>query len=159
MGRSAKKHRSKNNVVKLDRRVVLVIAVLGVAAVFAFLQTSSENYVPEVVGAPRLVVAQEHFDFGDVPLGQFVEAEFRVRNIGDQTLRLTDQPVVEVREGCCPPRAFVSTTAINPGDEATITLRFTMHEGMGGPHDFRIHLTTNDPQTPYRELVVLSNWV
>jgi hypothetical protein len=34
-----------------------------------------------------------------------------------------------------------------------------MHAGMGGPHDFRVHLQTNDPERPERELVVLSNWV
>jgi hypothetical protein len=35
---------------------------------------------------------------------------------------------------------------------------FMMHGDMGGPHDFRVHLETNDPITPSRELVVLSNW-
>ncbi len=34
-----------------------------------------------------------------------------------------------------------------------------MHEGMGGPHDFRVHLRTNDPDEPNKELVILSNWV
>jgi hypothetical protein len=34
-----------------------------------------------------------------------------------------------------------------------------MHEGMGGPHDFRLVLQTNEPDQPRRELVVLSNWV
>jgi hypothetical protein len=40
-----------------------------------------------------------------------------------------------------------------------MTLRFTMHEGMGGPHDFRVRFKTNEPQNPDVELVVLSNWV
>jgi hypothetical protein len=34
-----------------------------------------------------------------------------------------------------------------------------MHKGMEGPHDFRVHLNTNDPQEPHKELVILSNWV
>jgi hypothetical protein len=34
-----------------------------------------------------------------------------------------------------------------------------MHEGMGGPHDFRVHLVTNDPQQSTKELTILSNWV
>jgi len=33
-----------------------------------------------------------------------------------------------------------------------------MHEGMGGPHEFVVPLRTNDPMTPERRLVVLSNW-
>lgn len=34
-----------------------------------------------------------------------------------------------------------------------------MHEGMDGPHDFRVKLKTNDPETPEVELTVLSDWV
>jgi len=33
-----------------------------------------------------------------------------------------------------------------------------MHAGMDGPHDFRVHLRTNDPQEPEKELKVLSYW-
>jgi hypothetical protein len=38
-------------------------------------------------------------------------------------------------------------------------MRFTMHEGMGGMHDFRLRLLTNDAREPEQEVVVLSNWV
>jgi hypothetical protein len=34
-----------------------------------------------------------------------------------------------------------------------------MHAGMGGYHDFRIPLITNDPNQPEQELIVLSNWI
>ncbi len=34
-----------------------------------------------------------------------------------------------------------------------------MHGDMGGLHNFRIHLPTNDPAQPDRTLTVLSNWV
>ena len=40
-----------------------------------------------------------------------------------------------------------------------MSVRFTMSEGMGGPHDFRVHLRTNDPVEPEKELTILSNWV
>ncbi len=33
-----------------------------------------------------------------------------------------------------------------------------MHEGMDGPHEFRVHVLTNDPQQPEKLLTVLSNW-
>lgn len=46
-----------------------------------------------------------------------------------------------------------------PGQQTTVTLRFTMHAGMEGPHDFRVHLRTNDTATPETELVVKSDWV
>jgi len=39
-------------------------------------------------------------------------------------------------------------------------MQFMMHGiEMGGFHDFRLHLPTNDPAEPDRELAVLSNWV
>jgi hypothetical protein len=49
--------------------------------------------------------------------------------------------------------------AINPGESTTISLEFMMHGGMGGKHDFRVHLPTNDPKNPDLQLTVLSNWV
>jgi hypothetical protein len=49
--------------------------------------------------------------------------------------------------------------ALRPGESTTLSMQFTMHEGMDGMHDFRIHLPNNDPQQPDRTLTVLSNWV
>jgi hypothetical protein len=49
--------------------------------------------------------------------------------------------------------------AIAPGGVATITLQFVMHEGMDGPHEFRMLLQTNDPDQPVTDLRVRSNWV
>jgi hypothetical protein len=34
-----------------------------------------------------------------------------------------------------------------------------MHESMGGEHEFRVLLRTNDPVEPEKELIILSNWV
>jgi hypothetical protein len=48
---------------------------------------------------------------------------------------------------------------LQPGETTIVSMRFTMPEGMGGFHDFRLHLPTNDPEQPDRQLVVLSNWV
>jgi hypothetical protein len=38
-------------------------------------------------------------------------------------------------------------------------MQFMMHGDMDGLHDFRVHLSTNDPQQPEYTLTVLSNWV
>lgn len=48
---------------------------------------------------------------------------------------------------------------IKPGQSTTLSMEFMMHGDMGGLHDFRVHLPTNDPQQPDRVLKVLSNWV
>ena len=34
-----------------------------------------------------------------------------------------------------------------------------MHEGMGGQHEFVVHVATNDPANPEQTFTVLSNWV
>lgn len=38
-------------------------------------------------------------------------------------------------------------------------MEFMMHGDMGGPHNFRVHVSNNDPTQPDRTLTVLSNWV
>ena len=43
--------------------------------------------------------------------------------------------------------------------QTDLMLKFTMPPGMGGPHDFRVQLKTNDPSQPEKELAVLSNWI
>lgn len=34
-----------------------------------------------------------------------------------------------------------------------------MHEGMGGQHEFKIRVNTNDPVNPELAFTVLSNWI
>ena len=48
---------------------------------------------------------------------------------------------------------------INPGQRTTVSMEFMMHGDMGGLHDFRLHLPSNDPSQPDRTLTVLSNWI
>jgi hypothetical protein len=47
---------------------------------------------------------------------------------------------------------------LQPGEETDLSLEFLMHDGMAGPHDFRVEVRTNDKQAPNKELAVLSNW-
>lgn len=54
----------------------------------------------EVNGAPSLKVDREQVDLGNVQLGQTVEVSFRVTNVGDKPLRFSEQPYIEVLEGC-----------------------------------------------------------
>jgi len=46
-----------------------------------------------------------------------------------------------------------------PGETTTIESSvFMMHEGMDGPHDYGVHLKTNDPANPDLVIHVLSDW-
>jgi hypothetical protein len=51
-------------------------------------------------GGARLAVDRDLIDFGQVRYGQYVEARFRLKNVGDQPLRLPPSPSIEVVEGC-----------------------------------------------------------
>jgi hypothetical protein len=46
---------------------------------------------------------------------------------------------------------------LQPGESTTLSMEFMMHGEMGGRHDFRVHLPSNDPRPT--TLIVLSNWV
>ncbi len=54
----------------------------------------------EVAGSPSLKVDKENVDLGKVKLGNTVEVAFTLTNVGDQPLKLTEAPYVEVVEGC-----------------------------------------------------------
>jgi Protein of unknown function (DUF1573) len=110
-------------------------------------------------GTPRLVVEKERVDLGDITLGKTVQVKIGLTNAGQQTLRITEPPYVEVVEGCCPPEPAVDATSLAPGQTIQLSMQFMMHEGMGGKHLFRVHVKTNDPSQPDRTLEVLSNWV
>ena len=49
---------------------------------------------------------------------------------------------------------------LQPGEKTTLSMSFQMPDAtMGGLHDFRVHLPTDDPSAPDKTLQVLSNWV
>jgi hypothetical protein len=48
---------------------------------------------------------------------------------------------------------------LQPGQSTELSMRFAMTPTMGGPHDFRVHLPTNDPAWGDKTLAVISNWV
>jgi hypothetical protein len=54
----------------------------------------------EVTGRPNLKVDQQLIDFGDVRLGDWVEATFTLTNSGDQPLSFVQTPYIEVLDGC-----------------------------------------------------------
>jgi hypothetical protein len=82
-----------------------LIAVAGVALIVVALVGGSNNQSgsaskPQVSGSPALQVDQEKIDLGDVPLGQTVSAQFEITNVGDQPLRFTQKPYIQVAAGC-----------------------------------------------------------
>ena len=74
---------------------LLVLAVLALKG-----RGSEVKASIEVNGAPAIKVDKEKVDLGDVKLGKPVKVSFKVMNVGDQTLRINEQPYIEVVEGC-----------------------------------------------------------
>jgi cell division septal protein FtsQ len=76
--------------------------VLILGAVFALSQSAKPKpkAAIEVSGSPSLKVDKETVDLGNQKLGQQVTASFQLTNIGDQPLRFTSAPTIEVKEGC-----------------------------------------------------------
>lgn len=85
----------------------LLLMAVGLGAILILIAAASllgrdaeTRAAVEVTGQPRLKVDHGAIDFGDVRLGQVVEAAFVLTNVGDQPLQLTKAPYVEVVEGC-----------------------------------------------------------
>ncbi len=75
-------------------------ALLIIGAILAFNRPSQPKADIEVNGSASLKVDKEKVDLGKVKLGQTVDVKFSLTNVGDQTLRFTKTPYVEVLEGC-----------------------------------------------------------
>ena len=75
-----------------------VLLILGV--VLAFNRPAQPKAVIEVRGLPNLRVDKEKVDLGNVKLNKVVEVSFQITNVGDQTLRFSNEPYIEILEGC-----------------------------------------------------------
>lgn len=138
--------------------IIVAGVALIVVAVFSATRTVTPGAAPQVSGAPAVKVDIEQVDLGIVALGDTVEVKFEVTNTGDQPLVFNKAPYIEVVKGCCPPQPTVGQRQLNPGEHTTVSVSMMMHGGMGGYHDFRLHLPTNDPVQSDKTVQILSNW-
>ena len=137
---------------------LLVVSVIGGVALGVNRTSMSMMTARPHDGAPRLVVDKEVIDFGAVPYRKMIEAKFEITNGGKEVLEFTEVPYIEVVKGCCPPSPVLGKKSLKPGERTTLSVSFMMYQGMGGPHDFRVHLRTNDPNMPDKTVQVLSDW-
>ena len=97
--------KSREQAVPSGRRIlisgILGLAILiGAATWYLLPQRNPLSEAGQSLGGPRLQVDKELIDFGAVRFEKMVEARFRLKNVGDQPLRLTIDPQVEAIEGC-----------------------------------------------------------
>jgi hypothetical protein len=108
MSRNKKKSAQARNTRKTTgrSRIPLLLALGGtlllVIAGFGLWASRKPSNVaePQQAGTPRLQVDRDKVDLGDVKLGQTVKVSFTLNNAGDQPLRFSETPYVEVVEGC-----------------------------------------------------------
>jgi hypothetical protein len=77
---------------------VLLVGLAALALGKKDLNTSAS--VPEGKVGAKLQVDQEKVDFGDVKLGEWVTATFKVTNVGDMPLEFKETPFISVVAGC-----------------------------------------------------------
>jgi hypothetical protein len=109
---------------------------------------SSEESTPASREGPRLAFDETSVDFGAVPLDTLDKHDFVYRNTGDSLLVLQGQPQIEAVEGCWPPKPVVGAMTLKPGQSSKLSISTMMHEGMDGPHLFRITVKSNDRVSP-----------
>jgi hypothetical protein len=156
---------NKNRRGVLLRRVGLgligaILAVVALLSALSVVQTVTPKKVAlEFSGGPSLKLFQQGLDLGDQKLGDTVPVTFEIANVGDRPLRITEQPYLEVVKGCCPPPVKVGSMLLQPGETTKITFKLMMHGGMGGYHDLRLHIKTNDLNQPDQTITIISNWI
>ncbi len=78
----------------------LLIIVIGFLVWRSSNASQKASTPPEVTGSARLTVDRDTIDFGKVSLGQTVEAQFKLKDVGDQPLKIVGSPRVELVKGC-----------------------------------------------------------
>lgn len=103
--KKSKRSASRQGASASNNTLLIVLGGLGLIAVAALLILSSgaastPPAAVEVSGRPALKPDKEKVDLGNVRLGEWVNVSFELANVGDQPLRFTESPYVEVAAGC-----------------------------------------------------------
>ena len=90
---------------KKRQKLILTIGaglLVVVSLVFTLVKNVSRTNpeLIEVAGRPAIKVDQEVIDYGYKKWNTTAAFDIRVTNVGDQTLRFSESPYVEVLEGC-----------------------------------------------------------
>ncbi len=103
---SQRKYRQNPKKPKVQKRnwgpylLGLGLVLLAGLAFFVLRKDAPPKAEIEVTGAPSLKVDQEKIDLGVMKFNQPAEASFQLTNVGDQTLRFSEDPYIEIAEGC-----------------------------------------------------------
>jgi cell division septal protein FtsQ len=94
------KEKKRKRQKQLQRMMLIGGGLLLVAGVLFAVFRNSKPAEIEVTGSPSLKVDQEVVDLNEVTLGNTVQVSFELTNVGDQELRFSEVPTIEVLAGC-----------------------------------------------------------
>ncbi len=100
--------------------------------------------------APQITTPSDTFDFGERDNSEKVDAEFTLRNTGDETLQITN---VKSSCGCTVAELAPEDQQVEPGEEVPIRATFNL-AGRSGQQTKYVSVTSNDPETPLLQLKI-----
>ncbi len=151
--------RRKNRGFQFKYVAMIAGGLVVIAAAFFIFRGNGAAERPVSGGTPAISVDPQKIDYGNLKDYTVKTISVKVTNAGTGVLRFTEQPYIEVLQGCCPPTMTAARQWLNPGESTTITSSdFMMHPGMDGYHDFAVHIKTNDPAQSDLVVHVFSNW-
>ncbi|MCK5838740.1 MAG: DUF1573 domain-containing protein [Bacteroidales bacterium] len=96
----------------------------------------------ERANAPKIVIDEKEFDFGEVKVGVKVEHDFSFRNEGK-----SDLIIRKTKAGCGCTATKPEKTVLKPGESSKITLIFNTAR-RSGKQNKSVTVTINDPEQP-----------
>lgn len=100
---------------------------------------------------PKIFSPNRFHNFGDLREGQVVSHDFIIKNIGTDTLVISN-----VRSSCGCTVAKLKVDKLAPGDSATVTVTFNTHNRKG-PQTKYVYIYNNDPILSKFKLVLKAN--
>jgi hypothetical protein len=98
------------------------------------------------IKAGRLEVSQKKWDFGFIPRGAKVTHNYILKNVGNDTLKITN-----VRKSCGCTAAPLRKTVLPPGDTTQLEVTFSSGSYQG-PISKAVYVESNDPIEPFMDI-------
>jgi len=129
------------------KRVFFTVSIL--ALVFGV--AASQEEPQQNIKAGRLEISQKAWDFGFIPKGAKVTHNFLLKNVGNDTLKITN-----VRKSCGCTAAPLRKTVLPPGDTTQLEVTFSSGSYQG-PVSKAVYVESNDPIEPFIDVTFLAN--
>jgi hypothetical protein len=94
------KSNKRNRKPKQTRKFPWLLVVLGGGLLLLAAVLFANRGGGDTGGTPSIAVDQNQIDYGYVKFGETRQFAFKITNTGDGTLRFSEDPYIEVVEGC-----------------------------------------------------------